>query len=211
MFIPVRGEKRPRRLLQLFIGLTLFGAGIGLMLRSGLGLAPWDVLHQGLALRTGLTVGTWSILVSVAVLTLWLPLRERFGLGTLLNAAIVGVMIDVTAALVPEAGGLAPATGMTVGGVLLTGIGSGLYIGANLGPGPRDGLMTGITRRGPSLRITRTVLEASVLSAGWLLGGTVGVGTLAFAVLIGPLVQVFLPRWTIETGIPEDAWDHPHR
>jgi uncharacterized membrane protein YczE len=153
----------------------------------------------------------WSILVSVAVLLLWLPLNERFGVGTFFNAVIVGVMIDLTSALVPAANTLPAAAAMLVGGVLLTGIGSGLYIGANLGPGPRDGLMTGISRRGPSLRSTRTVMEASVLAAGWLLGGTVGVGTVAFAVAIGPLVQVFLPRWTIDTGHPEDSWEQPRR
>ncbi|HIE22120.1 MAG TPA: hypothetical protein EYP73_05925 [Acidimicrobiia bacterium] len=211
MLIPVRGEKILRRIAQLVVGLVAFGTGIGLMLRSELGLAPWDVLHQGLARRTGLTVGTWSILVSVAVLFLWLPLRERFGLAALVNAVTVGVTIDVTAALVTPARSWGTATAMLAGGILLTGVGSGLYIGANLGSGPRDGLMTAIARRGPSLRTTRTVLEISVLAAGWLLGGTVGVGTLAFAALIGPLVHLFLPIWTIDTGYPEDSWDHPRR
>ncbi len=209
MFIPVRGEKIPRRLLQMVTGLAAFGGGIGLMLRSDLGLPPWDVLHQGLANQTGLTVGIWSIFVSMAVLVLWLPLRERYGVATLVNAVLVGLMIDLTARQVPEAVNLAYAVGLLVGGILLTGIGSGLYIGASLGPGPRDGLMTAIARRGPSLSRTRTAIEVSALLAGWLLGGTVGVGTLAFAVAIGPLVQIFLPRWTIDTGHPEDAWDHP--
>jgi uncharacterized membrane protein YczE len=211
MFIPVRGEKILRRIVQLVVGLVAFGTGIGLMLRSELGLAPWDVLHQGLARRTGLSVGAWSILVSVAVLFLWLPLRERFGLAALVNAVTVGVTIDVTAALVNPARSWGSATAMLAGGILLTGVGSGLYIGANLGSGPRDGLMTAIARRGPSLRTTRTALEISVLAAGWLLGGTVGVGTLAFAALIGPLVHLFLPIWTVDTGYPEDSWHHPRR
>ncbi len=211
LFIPVRGENLTRRLIQLNAGLVLFGVGIGLMLQSGLGVPPWDVLHQGLAVQFGLTVGLWSIIVSFALLLLWLPLKERFGIGTFLNAVIIGLMIDATAALVPEAEQLVTAGLMLVAGILLVGLASGLYIGANLGPGPRDGLMTGIARRGPSIRLTRSILEIVVLVSGWLLGGTFGIGTLAFAFLIGPLVQFFLPRWTVNTGRPEDAWDHPAR
>jgi uncharacterized membrane protein YczE len=211
LFIPVRGENLTRRLIQLNAGLVLFGVGIGLMLQSGLGVPPWDVLHQGLAVQFGLTVGLWSIIVSFALLLLWLPLKERFGIGTFLNAVIIGLMIDATAALVPEAEQLVTAGLMLVAGILLVGLASGLYIGANLGPGPRDGLMTGIARRGPSIRLTRSILEIAVLISGWLLGGTFGIGTLAFAFLIGPLVQFFLPRWTVNTGRPEDAWDHPAR
>ncbi len=211
LFIPVRGENLTRRLIQLNAGLVLFGVGIGLMLQSGLGVPPWDVLHQGLAVQFGLTVGLWSIIVSFALLLLWLPLKERFGIGTFLNAVIIGLMIDATAALVPEAEQLVTAGLMLVAGILLVGLASGLYIGANLGPGPRDGLMTGIARRGPSIRLTRSILEIVVLISGWLLGGTFGIGTLAFAFLIGPLVQFFLPRWTVNTGRPEDAWDHPAR
>lgn len=211
LFIPVRGENLTRRLIQLNAGLVLFGVGIGLMLQSGLGVPPWDVLHQGLAVQFGLTVGLWSIIVSFVLLLLWLPLKERFGVGTFLNAVIIGLMIDATAALVPEAEKLVTAGLMLVAGILLVGLASGLYIGANLGPGPRDGLMTGIARRGPSIRLTRSILEIVVLISGWLLGGTFGIGTLAFAFLIGPLVQFFLPRWTVNTGRPEDAWDHPAR
>ena len=211
LFIPVRGENLTRRLIQLNAGLVLFGVGIGLMLQSGLGVPPWDVLHQGLSVQFGLTVGLWSIIVSFALLLLWLPLKERFGIGTFLNAVIIGLMIDATAALVPEAEQMVTAGLMLVAGILLVGLASGLYIGANLGPGPRDGLMTGIARRGPSIRLTRSILEIVVLISGWLLGGTFGIGTLAFAFLIGPLVQFFLPRWTVNTGRPEDAWDHPAR
>lgn len=209
--LPIRGNNLARRMLQLNIGLVIFGAGVGLMLQSGLGVPPWDVLHQGLANQLGLTVGLWSIIVSFAVLLMWLPLRERYGIGTLLNAVVIGVMIDVTALVVPETDDLLVAVPMLAGGILMIGFASGLYIGANLGPGPRDGLMTAIARRGPSVRLTRWLLEIAVLALGWLLGGTFGVGTVAFAVFIGPLVHHFLPRWTIDTGFPEDAWDHPAR
>jgi uncharacterized membrane protein YczE len=211
MFIPIRGSKLPRRLVQLNVGLIVFGIGIGLMLRSDLGLPPWDVLHQGLATKFGLSVGIWSIIVSFVILLFWIPLKERYGIGTLLNAFLIGVMIDVTAAVVPEAESGVTAALMLGGGLVLIGIGSGMYIGANLGPGPRDGLMTAIARRGPSIRATRLVMEVVVLGVGWLLGGTFGIGTIAFAFLIGPIVQFFLPRWTIDTGHPEDAWDHPAR
>ncbi len=211
MFIPIRGDNLPRRFGQLLAGTTVFGVGIGLMLQSGLGLPPWDVLHEGLTEKVGLSVGVWSILVSFAVIAVWLPLKERLGIGTLTNAVVIGVMIDVTAAVVPEAQDLWVQISMMAVGVLGIGVGSGMYIGANLGPGPRDGLMTAIARRGPSIRLTRTVMEATVLIAGWLMGGTVGVGTVVFAFLMGPLVHFFLPRWTVDTGNPEDAWDHPAR
>lgn len=199
-FLPVRGPRLARRLIQLVIGLALFGYGSGLILQSGLGASPWDVFHQGLSLQLGLTVGLWTIIVSFAVLLLWLPLGERYGLGTLLNALIVGAMIDVAVLTVPTADAWYARGGLVVGGVLLVGFASGLYIGAGFAPGPRDGLMTGIARRGPSIRLTRTVIEVSVVAIGWLLGGTVGLGTVAFAFGIGPLVQFFLPRWTV---IPE--------
>lgn len=209
--LPVRGDNLGRRIVQLNIGLVLFGAGVGLMLQSGLGVPPWDVLHQGLANQVGLTVGVWSIIVSFAVLIMWLPLRERYGIGTLLNAVVIGLMIDVTALVVPEQDELLVTLPMLAVGILLIGFASGLYIGANLGPGPRDGLMTAIARRGLSVRVTRWILEIAVLVIGWILGGTFGVGTVAFALFIGPLVHYFLPRWTIDTGFPEDAWDHPAR
>lgn len=210
-FIPVTGLRLRRRLVQLIIGLTFFGIGIGLMLRSGLGLPPWDVFHQGLAVQIGLTVGVWSILVSFVVLAFWIPLRERYGIGTLLNAIVIGVMIDVTAGVVPEAPNMWWAAGMMIVGILLVAVTSGMYIGANLGPGPRDGLMTAIVRRGPSIRLTRVIMEVTVLVIGVLLGGTFGIGTILYALLMGPLVQIFLPRWTIDTGRPEDSWDHPAR
>lgn len=211
LLIPVRGDNLTRRMVQLNVGLVLFGVGIGFMLRSGLGVPPWDVFHQGLAIKFGLTVGIWSIIVSFLVLLLWLPLGERYGIGTVLNAVIIGVMIDVTSAVLPEAGSTLLAVLMLAFGIVLIGLASGLYIGANLGPGPRDGLMTGIARKGLSIRLTRVLLEVVVLATGWLMGGTFGIGTVAFALLIGPIVQFFLPRWTIDTGHPEDAWDHPAR
>jgi uncharacterized membrane protein YczE len=211
MFIPLGGKNLPRRLVQLVAGLVLFGIGIGMMLQSGLGLPPWDVLHQGLAEELGLTVGIWSILVSFVVLLAWLPLRERYGAGTVLNAVIIGVLIDVSTSVIPEPESLFWDVVMLSGGILLIGLASGMYIGANLGPGPRDGLMTAVARRGPSIRATRWGLEISALLVGILLGGTFGPGTIAFALLMGPIVQFFLPRWSIDTGRPEDAWDHPAR
>jgi uncharacterized membrane protein YczE len=209
--IPVRGERLPRRLVHLIVGLVLFGIGIGLMLQSDLGVPPWDVLHQGLARRFGMSVGVWSIIVSVGVLVLWLPLREPYGLGTLFNAVIIGVVIDVTALVLPEANSRGVAWLMLIGGVVMIGIASGLYIGANLGPGPRDGLMTGIARRGPSIRLTRAVIEIAVLTAGWILGGTLGIGTLVFALGIGPLVQYFLPRLHLAPSVEIDPFEHPAR
>jgi uncharacterized membrane protein YczE len=211
VFIPISGDNLLRRVVQLVSGLVLFGLGIGFMLESGIGVPPWDVLHQGLAERFGLTVGLWSIIVSFLVLIAWLPFRERYGLGTFLNALIIGVVIDLAGLVIPEATSTWMAWGMLVAGVTLIGLASGMYIGANLGPGPRDGLMTAISRRGPSIRVTRIALEVVVLVTGWLLGGTFGPGTVVFAIAIGPLVHFFLPRWTIDTGRVEDRWDHPAR
>lgn len=208
---PVAGERLPRRITQLVVGLVLFGVGVGLMLQSGLGVPPWDVLHQGLARQFGLTVGIWSIIVSVMVLLLWLPLQQAYGLGTLLNAVIIGVVIDLTGVVFPEAVSTSVAWVMLIGGVVLIGIASGLYIGANLGPGPRDGLMTGIAKRGPSIRLTRAVIEITVLALGWVLGGTFGIGTIVFALAIGPLVQYFLPRWNLSPHPMTDPLDHPAR
>lgn len=211
MFIPVSGKNLTRRIVQLLVGLVLFGIGIAMMLQSGLGLPPWDVLHQGLTEQFGLSVGVWSIIISFVVLLAWIPLRERYGIGTVLNAIIIGVVIDAAALVIPEPGQLVWDGLMNLAGIVLIGLASGMYIGANLGPGPRDGLMTAIARRGPSIRVTRWGIEIAVLIAGILMGGTFGVGTIAFALLIGPIVQFFLPRWSIDTGRPEDAWDHPAR
>ena len=199
----------PRRIAQLLFGLVLFGLGIGLMLESGLGVPPWDVLHQGLAVRFGLTVGIWSIIVSGLVLLAWIPLGEKPGWGTVANVIIIGVMIDASTAIIPSAGSTAVAWLMLLAGIGVIGVASGLYIGANFGPGPRDGLMTGLARRGYSIRLTRTIIEVVVLGIGWALGGTFGLGTVAFALLIGPLVHVFLPLLTVDPGIDlDEAEEH---
>jgi len=209
--LPDRRITVARRLVQLGIGLILFGVGIGLMLESGLGVPPWDVLHQGLAVRFGLTVGIWSIIVSAVVLLLWIPLKERIGIGTVANVIVIGLMIDAAAAVIPEPDSTPIAWAMLLGGVLLIGLASGLYIGANFGPGPRDGLMTGIAKRGHSIRLTRTLIEVTVLAIGWALGGTFGWGTVIFAVLIGPLVHFFLPRLTIPTALVADPLGYEAR
>lgn len=168
------------------------------MIRSDLGLPPWDVFHQGVSLHTPLSIGVVTILTSFVVLLGWIPLRERPGFGTLANAVTLGVVVDIFMALVGDSTDTAARWGLLMGGLLLFGVGSGLYIGARLGPGPRDGLMTGISKRGPSIRLTRTGIEALVLGVGWLLGGTFGIGTVVFALSIGPLVQFFLPRFDLE-------------
>lgn len=199
LLVPIRGPRLSRRMTHLLVGLILFGTGIGLMLQSRLGVPPWDVLHQGLATRFGLTVGLWSIIVSAVVLVGWLPLRERYGVGTLLNAIIIGVVIDLSTLVIPQPAVMGWRVLMLAAGILMIGFASGLYIGADLGPGPRDGLMTGIASRGPSIRLTRTVIEITVLAVGWLLGGTFGIGTVAFALLMGPIVQYFLPRLHLQT------------
>lgn len=183
-----------RRLVQLYVGLWLYGTSSALQLRAGLGLNPWDVLHQGIAHRSGLAIGTVVILVGVVVLIFWIPLRQRLGLGTVSNAVLVGVSLDATLGFLPAVHGWALRLACLAGGIVLCAIATGMYIGAHFGPGPRDGLMTGLARRtGRSIRLCRTALEATVLVIGWLLGGTVGIGTVAFALGIGPLTQLFLP------------------
>jgi len=193
-----------RRLLQLFPGLAACGVGLALMVRARLGLGPWDVLHQGLSTRTGLPIGILVILVGLLVLLGWVPLRQRLGIGTVCNALLIGLVIDAVLAVAPEPRALVARWAFLLSGVALMGLGSGLYIGAGLGPGPRDGLMTGLAAKGHSLRLVRTVIELSALAAGWALGGTVGVGTLMFALGIGPLVQMFLGRLTIPAPIPAE-------
>lgn len=190
-------DRLVERVLRCLAGLVLCGVGIATIIAADLGVAPWDVLHQGISDRIGLPIGTVILLLGVVVLALWWPLGIRPGVGTILNAALIGVFVDLTDLGLPDARGVAAQTAFLLVGIAAIGVGSGLYIGAGLGPGPRDGLMTGIAARGFSLRATRTVLEVAVLVAGWLLGGSVGIGTAAFAVAIGPIVHVALPRLTV--------------
>lgn len=184
-----------RRLPRLLLGLVIFGCGIALLVRSDIGLGPWDVLHQGISDRTGIPIGTVGILVSIPVLALWLPVGVRPGIGTVLNVLVVGGTIDLALVVLPAVEAAAAQVGLMVAGVVAMGLGSGLYIGAGLGPGPRDGLMVGLQARGiGSVRTVRTGIELVVLVLGWSLGGTVGPGTLVQALSIGPLVQLFLGR-----------------
>ncbi|MFE6777959.1 YitT family protein [Streptomyces sp. NPDC057702] len=171
---------------------------MGLQLRAGLGLDPWDVFHQGVAEHTGLSIGTVVILAGAAVLALWIPLRQRPGLGTVSNVVVIGLMMDATLALTPEPTALAVRVPLLVFSIVLNGAATGLYISARFGPGPRDGLMTGLHRRtGRSIRLVRTGIEVAVLATGFALGGSVGVGTLLYAVAIGPLAQFFLRLFAI--------------
>jgi uncharacterized membrane protein YczE len=194
---PTLPPPRARRLAQLLAGLVLYGASDAMMLLAGLGVDPWDVLHQGLSRRFGLAVGTWAIVVGAIVLLAWIPLRQRPGLGTLLNVVIVGAVIDLVMASFGPAHGTVERSAVLLAGVALNGVATAMYIGAGLGPGPRDGLMTGLAARGHSIRVARTAIELTVLGSGWLLGGTVGVGTVLYALAIGPLVHHLLPLATI--------------
>ncbi|MGW4815292.1 membrane protein YczE [Kitasatospora cineracea] len=195
---PGPSRRLPRRLVQLAVGLVLYGVSMGLVLRSSLGGNPWDVFHQGLARHAHLSVGTWVTLVGALVLLLWIPLRQRPGIGTVGNVAVLGLAMDATLSLVPHPHALAVRIPLLAAGILLNALATGLYIGARLGPGPRDGLMTGLHRRtGRSVRLIRTCIELTVLTAGIALGGTFGPGTVAYALAIGPLVQFLLPRLTV--------------
>src|SRR3954452_15848351 len=200
---------RVRRLTQLYIGLTLYGFSDALMLLAGLGVDPWDVLHQGLSRRFGLGVGTWAIIVGAVVLALWIPLRQRPGFGTLSNVLVVGSVIDLCLATMPAPHGLGLRLAVLLAGVFLNGVATGAYIGAGLGPGPRDGLMTGLAARGHSIRVVRTLLEVTVLACGWALRGTGGVGTVVYARCVGPLAHTFIPILRIDeptkAGLPGEA------
>jgi uncharacterized membrane protein YczE len=194
-------RRLPRRLAQLYIGLLLYGLSGALQVRSGLGLDPWDVFHQGLAGHLGLAIGTVVIIVGASVLVFWIPLRQWPGLGTLSNVVLIGLSMNWSLDVLPPHAALAWRIGEMVSGIALCGVATGMYIGASFGPGPRDGLMTGLVRRtGRSVRLVRTGIELTVLVTGWLLGGTVGVGTVAFALAIGPLAQLFIPIFEVEPG-----------
>jgi uncharacterized membrane protein YczE len=195
----LRAGRLGRRLPQLYLGLVAYGVSLALMYRGDLGLAPWDVLHSGLIQHLPITIGQAVVLVSFAVLLLWIPLREIPGLGTISNALIVGVSADATLALLERPDPMVLRIVLMLGGILLCALATALYIGAQLGRGPRDGLMTGFARRtGRSIRLVRTLLEVSVVVIGVLLGGTIGAGTVLYALAIGPLTQLWLPAFTID-------------
>jgi uncharacterized membrane protein YczE len=201
------GKRVIRRFGQLQIGLVLYGASMALMIKSSLGLDPWDVFHQGLAEVTGLRFGWIVIGVGALVLLLWIPLRQRPGVGTVSNVIVIGLAVDGALAVLPAPDPLAARIAFLVCGVVGNGVATGLYIGARLGPGPRDGLMTGFValKPGRSIRLVRTTIEVTVLAVGWLLGGTVGVGTVLYAVSIGPLAHVFIPLFTVAPPAPPAA------
>lgn len=209
--LPIPVDRRPRRFAQLFVGLVLYGFSMAVMVRAGMGLDPWDVLHQGLADRLPFSFGITIVGVSLLVLLLWIPIRQRPGFGTLANAVVIGLVTDASLAVLPVAPNMTVGIIAMVLSVPLNALAGALYIGAGLGPGPRDGLMTGLVARGVGpVFVVRTGLEGSVLLAGWLLGGPVGIGTVAYALGIGPLLQPLLPRFAVDrpgatTGAPGGA------
>lgn len=191
-------RRLPRRLVQLYAGLVLFGVSMALLVRAQLGVIPWDVLHQGLSRQLGVSMGSVVIAVSLLLLLAWIPLRERPGIGTISNALVIGLTLDVALEVLPPVDAVPLRVLLVLTGVLLNAVATASYIGVHLGPGPRDGLMTGLVRcTGRSVRLVRTSIEAAVVLVGWLLGGTVGVGTVVYALAIGPLVQFLLPRLSV--------------
>ncbi|MEU4152217.1 membrane protein YczE [Streptomyces sp. NPDC026659] len=192
-----------RRLVQLYGGLALYGASSALLVRADLGLEPWNVLHQGLSRLTGLSIGVVMTLVGALVLLLWIPMRQRPGLGTVSNVLVIGFALDATLTVLPAVHGLVARAVLLVAGIVLNGAATGLYIAAAFGPGPRDGLMTGLHRRtGRSIRLIRTCVEVAVVVTGFALGGTVGVGTVLYALAIGPLAQLFLRVFALPSSGP---------
>jgi uncharacterized membrane protein YczE len=211
----VHGLRRPdrltRRLVQLYAGLVLFGVSMALLVEGGLGVMPWDVLHQGLARWLHLSLGTVAMAVGALVLVAWIPLRQRPGLGTVSNVVVIGVVVDAVLAGLPQPSALAVRITYALAGIVLNALATAAYIGARLGPGPRDGLMTGIVARtGWTVRWVRTSLEVAVVITGWLLGGTLGAATVAYALLIGPLVHPLLPLLTVPAGSPQRAAQEVH-
>lgn len=195
----LRAGRLPRRLVQLYVGLALYGVSLAMMVRGDVGLAPWDVLHSGLTRHLPITFGQAVVLMSFVVLLLWIPLREMPGLGTISNAFVVGFAADATLALLGTPDSLVLRVALMLGGIAVCGLASAMYIGAQFGRGPRDGLMTGLSRRtGLSLRLVRTGLEVTVVVIGLLLGGAIGLGTVLYALAIGPLTQRWLPAWIVE-------------
>jgi uncharacterized membrane protein YczE len=188
-----------RRLVQLYAGLVLYAVSMALLVRSGLGVMPWDVLHQGLARQLGWSLGVVTMVVGALVLLAWVPLRERPGLGTVSNVVVIGLALDAALAVLPEPSSLPFRVALVGLGIALNAVATAAYIGVHLGPGPRDGLMTGLVRRsGRSVRLVRTSIEVAVVAVGWLLGGTLGVATVLYALAIGPLVHVLLPRLSVD-------------
>ena len=213
-FVPV--DRPVQRITRCMFGLGLFGLGITLLIRAELGAAPWDVFHTGINELTGIPTGYVIIATGVLLLLVWIPLREQPGLGTILNAVVIGVVVDILLPVIDETDQLVLRVAMMLGGIVIVAIGSGFYIGAGLGPGPRDGLMTGISRqslrgRSISIRVARTGVEVIVLVVGIAFGGAIGIGTAIFAVGIGPLVQVFLPPLTMQPRVDFDVGATPVR
>jgi len=197
----LRAGRLPRRLVQLAVGLFVYGVSLAMVLRGGLGVVPWDVLHVGLIRHVPTSFGTMLILVSLALLLLWVPLRQKPGLGTIANAVLVGLAADLTLALFPPTEQIGVRVLLMVLGVTLNALATAMYVGSQLGPGPRDGLMTGLARvSGRSIRLVRTSIEVVVVAIGYALGGPVGLATVLYAVAIGPLTQLMLPWFTVELG-----------
>lgn len=199
-------RRMPRRLAQLFVGVFLYGVGIAFLVRSDIGSAPWDVLTYGISTHVPLSFGVITIFVSAMVLLMWIPLRQKPGFGSLMNATLIGPSADVTFLVLPYADVLWLQLVFVAVGIVTVGLATGMYIGARMGPGPRDGLMTGLHRvTGKPIWVVRTSIEVTVVVIGWLLGGIVGVGTVAFALLIGPACQFFMPKFFIP--LPSDIRD----
>ncbi|WP_375483505.1 YitT family protein [uncultured Jatrophihabitans sp.] len=206
VLLPIPRDRRAIRAIALVVGLALYGVSMALMLLAGLGLAPWGVLDQGLARTVGGSVGTWSMINGAVVLLLWIPLRQRPGIGTLCNVVLVGTAINLTLWALPTPTAFGTRIAVLAAGIALNAVATALYVGAALGPGPRDGLMTGLAARGHPVRVVRTTIEVAVLLVGWLLDGDVGWGTLAYAVTIGVLLHTLLPRFSIRSlPVPHDT------
>lgn len=202
---PLIPDRPGRRLSQLVLGLVLYGVSDAMVIQSGLGVEPWDALSQGLSRTVGLGIGMWTNIIGALVLLLWIPLRNKPGLGTVLNVLLVGTVMDLFMAWTPVPEALWLRWTVLIAGVVLNGVATGAYIGAGLGPGPRDGLMTGWAARGHSIRGVRWVIELTVLVIGFLLGATLGIGTLIYAVAIGPLAQIFMPMLDVKSRTPDEG------
>ena len=190
-------DRLGRRLARCVVGLAVFAVGISMQMNANIGAPPWDVFHQGVAKQTGISVGRIIVITGFVLLFFWIPLRQKPGLGTILNALEIGLVADIALAVIPEPSNILIRVAMALVGIVVVAVGTGLYIGSALGPGPRDGLMTGLAQRGIPIRVGRTVIEVTVLVVGFMLGGQVGVATFAFAFGVGPLVHFFLPRLAI--------------